>query len=348
MLAALIAFMPMFVFAQTGILPDPLVSLLFTALIYFLFKGLERKLQVGDLISIGLIIFLGTITRQHFLLAIPISAVILFYKMHESRNLSKFFASIIFVFFTLFLIEKYLTPYPVISNFRIPDVSIINLDKVSTQSFSDHIVWTLKHTYSEVLPWYWGVYKWLSLTLPHPYYEIVNRLILIAGLGIAIYFWKMVRNRKKISSFDGQILFTASFLVIYYLSFLIWDYFFRLKNGFSFGIQGRYFFPLIVPTFIILILGFSQIFSILKKYKNYGFLLLVILTIFANNYSLFFVASSYYDISTLDSFIKQASQYKPEIIKGNVIVAFIFISMFMQSYFLVCLYNIIRKSNERS
>jgi hypothetical protein len=123
--------------------------------------------------------------------------------------------------------------------------------------------------------------------------------------------------------------------LIYFLVFLIWDYFFRASHGFSFGIQGRYFFPLIVFQMVILIIGIRQVLEIvLKRYLKYGFLIIPLSIILANDFSLSYISASYYDTSSLTIFIKQVSQYKPQILKGNFVLFFLIIAFFLQIIFL--------------
>jgi len=53
-----------------------------------------------------------------------------------------------------------------------------------------HLVYTTQHTFQEVLPWYWGVFRWLSLTLPRWVNQVMMRLLVLAGVGLVIKFFK--------------------------------------------------------------------------------------------------------------------------------------------------------------
>lgn len=335
LIAVLVAFMPMFVFSTTGVLPDSLTNLLFTIIIFlsikFLIYGVKARIMFYTLI----IFIMGVLTRQHFLIAVPIIASTVFYRFYKSGNTRKFciFALIITPLFLLS--QKFLTSYPIINNFRIPDISNINPKLLFLREFLDHTIWTVKHTYAEVLPWYWGVYKWLSLTQPHIYYEIINRLLLLSLFGLVIYFLKVIRA-KQISRENLIIIFFIIFNAIYFISFLFWDYFFRLRNNFSFGIQGRYFFPFIVTQMTIVFLGLSQLSKfILGKYFRYSIVVIMFLMIISNDFSLFYISSSYYDISSLSTFILEASQYKPVFFKGNFILSILSISIISQLVFFI-------------
>lgn len=342
-LAALVAFMPMFVFSTTGVLPDSLTNLLFTIIILLSIKILIEGVKSMTIIYIVIVIILGILTRQHFLISTAPVAIALFYQLYKSKNLKIFFGLVSIVILSLFASEKFLTNYPIANNFRIPDMKIIDLKLLLSGALLDHTVWTIKHTYSEVLPWYWGVYKWLSLTLPPLYYQIINRILLLSFLGFIIYLFNVIKT-KKVTRENLIIIFMILIVTIYFASFLIWDYFFRAKNNFSFGVQGRYFFPLITAQMAIVLLGFWEMAKLIfPKYAKLSLLVLIILTIIANDFSLYYVASSYYETSNLQTFIIQISQYKPVILKGNIMLFIVVISLLMQPIFLISLVKAIIK-----
>jgi hypothetical protein len=130
-------------------------------------------------------------------------------------------------------------------------------------------------------------------------------------------------------------------------AFAIWDYFFIAKNGFSFGIQGRYFFPMVTFHLTILFIGFLQIAQIIfQKYSSHTAIVLIVLMMALNWLSLIFVSFSYYDFSDVATFIKQASQYKPLIFKGDIILVMLLANLISQCLFLFTLLksrNIISK-----
>ena len=208
------------------------------------------------------------------------------------------------------------------------------------------MIWTLNHTVREVLPWYWGVYRWLSLTSPHVVYQIINRVLVISFLGIFIWLVLIIKERKLTRS-DIFIGFLIVSSIIYFLVISIGDYLFHLKNSYSFGIQGRYFFPLVMAHMTLVLFGLRQIFNFLfKKYAKFGLLLIALLIIIFNDLSLIHVSSSYYDTSTIGRFIIEASQYKPAIFKGNNILIILTIAVTLQLVFLFSLSKYIIKQNE--
>lgn len=346
-LASLVAFMPMLVFASTGVLPDSLTNLLFTIVLFLCLKILNQRLETSSIIMITLTIILGVLTRQQFLITVPMVFLAIFFQIRKDfKNIIKVILGLITILFAFFLINSKGTEIPIISEFRLHEPSNNNFMMIFDPKFLDFQIWTLKHMVNEVLPWYWGVYKWLSLTVPHINYQIINRIIFIALFGILIRIIKMIIARELTRS-DVIFLFMILASVIYFFIFAIWDYFFFLSHGFSFGIQGRYFFPLIVFYLSILLIGFWQILEIIfKRYAKYVILIISFLMILFNDSSLSYVATSYYDFSNIDVFIKQVSQYKPFLLKGNIILLVLFISFVLQSFFIFSLGKYIIRSNE--
>ena len=64
-----------------------------------------------------------------------------------------------------------------------------------------------------------------------------------------------------------------------------------------------------------------------------GVALLIIGVIIFNYFSLFWVASHYYDISSLNTFIIQVSQYKPEMLKGTAILLILLMSIISSVFY---------------
>src|SRR3989344_2180065 len=348
-LAALVAFKPMLVFASTGVLPDTLTNFLFSLILFFSLKIIKEGFKFSTLALIVLTIVLGVSTRQQFLISVPIVLAAVLYQVF--RHLSYFkWALVSTAVFSIFLYfaNTTLISKPFFTNFRVPEVfdaAFLKFGPLSVTSFIKHFTWTIRHTYAEVWPWYWGVYRWLSFTLPPIYYQVINRLGLIALVGLIIKIFFIIKYRK-FDRKDVYMFFLITASLIYFFTLTVWDYLFWLKSGFSFGIQGRYFFPTIIPFLTLIIAGFWQIFRLLlKKYASIGIYALILFFIFFNNFSLFYVASSYYDISNLSTFIKQVSQYKPLIIKGNAISMILFLSLTFQSIFIFSLGKYIIKRN---
>jgi len=243
------------------------------------------------------------------------------------------FSSISFLA-VLYTLSFFIGPLSFIRTLDYPESSqkIIG-NPLSNMTYLEHLKWTVKHTISEVWPWYWGIYKWLSLSLPPLSYQIINRLIPLSVLGLVFKIFEIIKSRQIKKNIPFMFLFLI--ITIYIFALTTFDYFFRKNNGFSFGIQGRYFFPTIVAQMALLLIGFEKLFSlVLGRYSKYGLFLIVTSMVVFNIFSLSFVSSSYYDLSSTETFISQVSQYKPLIIKGNILFLVFGAALFSQSLFL--------------
>jgi hypothetical protein len=213
----------------------------------------------------------------------------------------------------------------------IPETEGLQLKSPAEFPFTSYFISVVRRTVAETLPWYFGVYKWLSLTLPPIVYQIINRILILSILGLAVLFFRKIRDKK----FDQQtkvLIFLAYVAAAYFLSIIIFDWFFIRGHGFSFGIQGRYFFPTIIAHMSLILIGLLAIAP--KLYKKWIPAMLVILVIIFNYLSLFWVASHYYSLESFNTFITQASQYKPEIFKGFGIVLILSLSIVSTILFL--------------
>ena len=70
---------------------------------------------------------------------------------------------------------------------------------------------------------------------------------------------------------------------------------------------------------------------IFRKYAKFALVALVILMILFNNVSLFALSATYYSFADLHTFITQASQYKPLLFKGNIIILILIAALLSQA-----------------
>ena len=334
-LPTLVAFKPMLIFASTGILPDVLTNLLFTLIVYLslkiLLKGMSKKL----ILKVVIVVLLGVLTRQQFLISLPIISMAIFYQIFKSRKqLQKYILPTLFFIFSGFLLTFLIPQLAYLRNLSVPEIGRPDLSLLFNRSFVEHLKMSLNQTYTQTLPWYWGVYRWLSYTLPPIVYQIINRVILLALLGVILRIVAAV-FRRKITDLDKALYFMIFSSFVYFAILIIWDYYFRLDHNFSFGLQGRYLFPLVVAHLSIILVGFKTLFDLVfKKYAKWGIMISVLLMMIFNSVSLFFVSASYYSTSSFDIFINQASQYKQDIFKGNVLVLILLLALTSQLIFI--------------
>jgi len=284
--AVLTSFQPMLTFVAAGVTSDNLHNLLFTAVIYFCLK-INRKITWPDLFGLAVVMYLGYINKPQFLIAFGIVIPVLF------RRWKKILGLIGLAAIWLYLSGK-LPYFEIKADLARPDYTLWQ-----------HLIYTANHTLREVLPWYWGVFRWLSLTLPRWVNQVMMRILLVAGIGLAVKLF-----RRRFEPGLGIIVWSA---LIYFLALFFWDFQQVRNSGFPFGIQGRYYFPVIVPHMVLLVMGLRQITNYLLLITDYWFIAL-------NWIALYWVAASYYDAGNFRSFIIQASQYKPDFAKGAWLV----------------------------
>lgn len=343
-LSSLVAFMPMLVFSSTGVLPDTLTNLLFSVIILFSIKILSKGVKFIYLISSLASIVFGFITRQQFTIALPILLVAIFWRISsDAKHLKILILSSLFVAISLYYLSNHPIPIPVLSEIRIVDFNIYKSGKVGIQPTLEYVKFNLSTYYNQTLPWYWGIYRWLSLSLPLNYYRSIKIIMLISVIGLAIWVYKTIK--LKTITGNRNIFFLIFSSLIYLSAFLIGDYFFFISHNFSFGIQGRYFFPMIIAHFCIALVGINEAIKVISvKLIRPTLIALITFMIIFNDLSLFHVASSYYSTSSISVFLTQASQYKPEVFKGANLVIILMLTAFAQLMYIIKLVKSMKQS----
>lgn len=308
---ALTALQPMFSFVSSGVTSDNLHNLLFTAVIFFSLNIIERS-RLADWLGLAVVLGLGMINKQQFGIALAVIFPAIIYSLIKRPRPTIKYLLILPLSLLLALILAPARIIHLLSIFfsgQLPYLSGTKNDILPDYRLMAHLVWTLKHTVAEVLPWYWGVFNWLGVVLPRWVNRVLMRLLLAAGLGIIVYC------RRHLA--DIKIGFIAWLAIIYYLMLLIWDWGFTRQNGFPFGFQGRYYFPVIASHMILLTLGIEQLVSLVnRRWVRGAMILLIIWFVFLQWLAIYTVAKSYYEVTNLSAFFIQASQYKPWFAKG--------------------------------
>lgn len=321
-LILLVTFHPMLSFVAGGVNSDNLFNLLFTLGIYLnlllLKEGWNIKIIIFTLITFYFIN--NTKPQGQLLVLLYIFPVLL--SIIKKRSLILFSFSILFVFLILknnilnFTKNQQFLP-------EIPQFS--SLTFLSLNSYLTHMNSTLSRIYRETMPWYWGVFRWLSLTYPRLIHRIINWTLVASLVGIIFNIRNIIIQKKKSKSFI-YFLFLVYSTVIYILALISYDYLFTFSHGFSLGLQGRYFFPVIVAQMSILLIGLNSLNTLFNMKQNFiklaglGMVLL-------HTYAFIFVNKSYFESSPIKLFFLQASQYKPVIFKSPSLEIFMLIQL---------------------
>lgn len=325
-LTFLVSFQPMFSFVSAGVNSDNLFNLIFSLILYSCLKiFFKEKLDLKHVILLLFSLLLGFYTKKQIFIAFPIILFsFLLSLLIKKRKVKKSSFLAIGSILTLFLI---LTK----GKIKIPEYTAAGTSKLK-ETFLQYIFWHLRHTVAETIPWYWGVFNWLGVTLPRLVNQIQARILILAVIGILVYFIKVIKNKKVFVKENLKIIFLLGAALIYYFSVILWDYFFRQGHSFSFGIQGRYFFPTIVPHMLFIILGILAL--IPQKFKNIVLKVLAIWWFVFSLIGLHTATTAYYQLWPVSVFLNQVSQYKPAMLKAGgfsliMVLFFISSSVFM-------------------
>lgn len=317
----LVSFHPMMIFSNIGVTSDSLANLLFTYFLYtsavLIQNGMNKK-RIFTLLSIAL---LALITKFQFITIIPmVVLLILFLIFRDTRKQNKIFLSTVTLLISISLIGfLYLMKFqPILIAFD--TISVFNVS-----SFMKYTAeYTLPHTYKEVLPWYWGIYKWLGVTYPRFIHRIINYVTLFSSMGFIYWFIQKIVAKQLSDKRFQTIIILLLFHSIYFVALSYFDWKSWHQTGFQLGIQGRYFFPFIIVHMLIICRGLNTLLLFIRPIRIIMLKLTGISILLFDLYAFYTVADAYYDLSHLAVYIIQASQYKPWFVKGKY-MEFIFL-----------------------
>ena len=92
------------------------------------------------------------------------------------------------------------------------------------------------------------------------------RLLLVSGVGLFFWLIKGLRQ-KQFKKQDWYVVWLGVIAGAYFLAVTLWDWRFRRAYGFSFGLQGRYFFPTIVAHMVLIMMGLMNLIPKTLKYS---------------------------------------------------------------------------------
>lgn len=322
-----VAFHPMLSFVSSTVNSDNLFNLLFALFIYLNLLVVRQGVRIKNLVLLLISFSFMAVTKPQFILGLPLLGVSVFLSLFYFYNLR----TITVMKVTLGMIISVIVGIWII---RITNLIDLFQSTLYPQSFSTGYIsgtkslsfiqffqQTVTHTYAEVVPWYWGIFNWLGVALPRDVNRVINRLMIISGLGLGVKFFVMIKNRSKESIL---IIFLVVTSLTYFLGITIFNYFFTLSHGFPFGIQGRYYFPTITAHMMLLFIGLISL--VPNKWialKQTWSKILGLGMILLNLIALWTIASGYYDLSDLRAFTTQVSQYKPYFYKGDFAIFWI-------------------------
>lgn len=250
MVAALIvALSPMYAFAGMSVNPDVLVWLPFSIFLYLVTYALDEGLSPRVNIGIALTIVLGLWVKQTFLIAVPMYGIfigIMYLKRSlPLRDAIKYGGA---TALGIALLDGWLYLSGIIGTS--PEYPGGVREDRSIQGFVRHIEnrWS---DYSWTFDTAWGNFGWLDTPLSATVFDLIRFGCGVAAIGLVFYLLYTVARRQP----DWKALCYVALSVTYVSIYVVLNYI-RVTGGEPWLLQGRYFFPIIVPLVALLMRGF--------------------------------------------------------------------------------------------
>jgi len=308
-LALMISFHPMFSFVSAGINNDNLTNLIGLILIWQVLDLFESGLNLKKSLSIGFAAGLGILTKPLILpLLIAVGIAFIWEWTYSKRSLVKQVSLLAPLIIVSSLSGGWLVIKPFLETGRVPYFTQQKEYGLSNLKFIEYLKPQLGQYYRETLVWYWGVYKWLGVILPLNLIRLIKVLMIISGIGIVV---EIFRKRVVQKNYQPWLLAMISFVFIASLTY--WDYNGVRSNGFSHGLQGRYFFPTIGAHMSLLLIGILSITP--KVWRRLVAKMTAVGMIIAQLISLKTLITAYYSTESVRVLFIQMSQYKPWFLK---------------------------------
>lgn len=317
-LAFMTFFFPMTAYIGSGINSDNLHNLLFglaSLLALKLIKdGWSRNLSLG----IGIVIGLDLITKPQAYALVPIFAVAVLTRCRWDEW-KLWFQNLPFLLMPILLIAGWQEiPKFVMGNDAV-GVTAYTARTVTHGGLANFKIFFsayLRTHATEMIVWYWGVFKWFGVIMPHAWWWIANRLLGLSFVGVIFGFIQDFK-KKKLSWISRVVIFSI-FANLIYIAALGWfDWQFYQEYGRSLGLQPRYYLPLLICQMTILLIGLTNLGWNLKV-KEWIRRGIIVFFLGLQLTSFYVQLKSYYDLYPVHTFIDQLSQYKPIYAKGGV------------------------------
>jgi 4-amino-4-deoxy-L-arabinose transferase-like glycosyltransferase len=304
-LAFMVMLQPMFSFVSAGVNSDNLHNLWFFILIYFSLKMIKSGIKLKDLVIVAVVIGLDIYTKPQGFISIPLVSLSLLLSIIRFRSWKMLSAIVAIAILSLVFAGDQWNTYR----------HLLNVANQSGATFTEYLRFTANKLVAQNIVWYWGVFKWLGVVIPPIYWRVANRVVLLSMLGIAVYFFRVLKKKTQFAD-PYSIFFILCSSVVYALIIFWYDWQHTKINGYSLGIQARYFFPTLIPHMALLLTGILSLGwnKLSRRYLRYTLIAIFFALQLGGLYRLL---SVYYDLSSLHTFITQISQYKPDILKGN-------------------------------
>jgi hypothetical protein len=307
-LTLMVMLQPMMSFVTAGVNSDNLHNLWFTLIIFLSLQLIHNGLKVKEIVLIGLTLALDIYTKPQGFIALPIIALAVLIAIIRFKQWKMLVWILVAGVIALFLTRTQLTTY----------MGLMNVSNTHGATFVEYLRFSANKLVAQNVVWYWGVFKWLGVVLPPIYWRVANRAVLLSVIGIVVYWWKAARpeRSRRIIADQYSIFFVLVASIAYAFTIFWYDWQHTKINGYSLGIQARYFFPTIVAHMTILMTGIISL-GWNGWSRKWLRTVLVLLFLWLQIGGIWRIITIYYPGLSLSEIITQASQYKPFFAKGN-------------------------------
>ncbi len=237
-LAVFVMFQPMYSFVFAGVNSDNLYNMLATGVVYLCLNLLLRDWNIKTVTAAVIMVIIGKFIKPqtnllYLFYIYPLAVQFIFHKNFVKAFL--FMILVLLVSFGIIIINiingSQLLP-------ELLPLSYILHTHINT--FVNFFINSIIHIYREIMPWYWGIYRWLSLTYPRPVHRIINWITLFSVIGLIRYLFVMFRKDKG-GIFKRPVLFSIYAIAVYSFGLISYNFLFTVSHRFQLGLQGRYF-----------------------------------------------------------------------------------------------------------
>lgn len=316
-LALMTLFFPMTTYVGAGISSDNLHNLLFGIATYFSLRAIESGFSKYTAFILGIVVGLDLITKPQGYILFPIIALAIIVRW-EWKDWRSIFSSLFYLLTPIILLAGWQELPKFIlgnSNVGVTSYTARAIEYGGIDNFKIFIEAYIKTTLSEMIVWYWGVFKWFGVIMPKPWWWIANRLVGLSVIGILLGLVKDLKNHQY--SWHSKVaLFGIGANFIYVASICWFDWQFYQEYGRSLGLQARYYMPLLISQMCLFLLGLTNLGwnDKIKEFIRKG---MIVFFLGLQLTSFYVQISSYYDLQPIRTLIEQISQYKPFYAKGD-------------------------------
>lgn len=305
LLTFMVMLQPMMSFVTAGINSDNLHNLLFFTIIYLGLRLIKYELKIKDLLFLVVTIALDIYTKPQGFIGIAVAGLSILLAVIRSRKWKMLgWIGLIGLGAIIFGGSQWET-YK----------GLFSVGNTHGSSFIEYLRFSANKLMAQNVVWYWGVFKWLGVVLPPIYWRVANRIVLVSVIGLVVYWWRILKKKTTIAE-PYSIFYLLASSILYALIIFWYDWQHMKQNGYSLGIQARYFFPTIVAHMSILLTGIISLTSN-PKLQSWLRSVLVLLFTWLQLGGIWRIISIYYPGTNLSEIITVASQYKPAMIKGE-------------------------------